>query len=140
MNQISEEELIKTIADFLEMGHIENIVAMFKEDTNYYDLSGRLIQDERFMVRMGMAVLFEELVKVRPHETTRAIPSLSKVLRNKTPYVRGEAANLLGIIGTDEALGHLKKMKGEKDEQILEIIRDILTRDSENQEHKRNEF
>ncbi|MBU4263626.1 MAG: hypothetical protein KKC76_17360 [Proteobacteria bacterium] len=63
-DEIDTKELIKTIADFIEMGHIENIVAMFKQDKEYYQFSGELIKDERFIVRMGMAVLFEQLAEI----------------------------------------------------------------------------
>ena len=35
--EVSDEELLKVIADFLEMGHVENIVAMFADDPRYYD-------------------------------------------------------------------------------------------------------
>ena len=75
MDEISDKEFIKTIADFIEMGHVENIVAMFKADSAYYRMTGTLIRDERFMVRMGMAVLFEELAQERPDDLVLAIPS-----------------------------------------------------------------
>ncbi len=68
MHENEQAELITVIGDFLEMGHVENIMAMFKQDTSLYALSGELLRDERFMVRMGMAVLFEELRAIRPQE------------------------------------------------------------------------
>ncbi len=126
MNEISDKELIKTIADFIEMGHMENIVAMFKADSDYYRLTGELIRDERFMVRMGMAVLFEELANERPDDLILAIPSLVEQLTANTPYVRGEAVNLLGIIGTQEAKNHLKILINDPNKQIVEIVKDIL--------------
>ncbi|RUM42691.1 MAG: hypothetical protein DSY80_06765, partial [Desulfocapsa sp.] len=50
--EVSDEELLKVIADFLEMGYVENIVAMFKQDQRYYDWVGDLIKDQRFAVRL----------------------------------------------------------------------------------------
>ncbi|MCB2181640.1 MAG: HEAT repeat domain-containing protein [Desulfobulbaceae bacterium] len=126
MNPISDKELIKTIADFIEMGHIENIVAMFKQEPDYYRLTGELIRDERFMVRMGMAVLFEELVTTNREETILAIPSLLPVLEEDTPYMRGDAATLLGIIGTADAKKALEKLAHDKNDQVSEIARDFL--------------
>ncbi len=126
MNQVSDEELLKTIGDFIEMGHVENIVAMFKQEPDYYRFTGDLIRDERFMVRMGMAVLFEELAVVRPDDLALAIPSLLPVLQEKTAYMRGEAASLLGIIGTDEAKKALEKLLDDPDAQVAEIVREIL--------------
>jgi len=125
-DEISARELIKTIADFIEMGHIENIVAMFKQEKEYYQYTGDLIRDERFMVRMGMAVLFEQLAEIRRNDLSLAIPSLTPVLDVKTPYMRGDAATLLGIIGTEEAIIHIHRLINDPDPQVQEIVKDIL--------------
>ena len=126
MLEKEQMELITVIADFLEMGHVENIMAMFKQDTSLYALSGELLRDERFMVRMGIAVLFEELKTLRPQEVALAIPSLLPVLGEETPWMRGEAVNLLGIIGTPEALAPLKPQADDPEPQIREMVQDIL--------------
>ncbi|HIJ89555.1 MAG: HEAT repeat domain-containing protein [Desulfobulbaceae bacterium] len=126
MHEKEQAELIAVIADFLEMGHVENIMAMFKQDTSLYALSGELLRDERFMVRMGMAVLFEEMKVLRPQEVTLAIPSLLAVLGEETPWMRGEAVNLLGIIGSPEALAHIRTLADDPEPQIREMVRDIF--------------
>lgn len=126
MLEKEQTELISVIGDFLEMGHVENIMAMFKQDTSLYALSGKLLRDERFMVRMGMAVLFEELKDIRPQEVALAIPALLPVLAEKTPWMRGEAVNLLGIIGTPEALAYIKPLADDPEPQIREMVADIL--------------
>lgn len=126
MNEISNEELIKVIADFLEMGHVENIVAMFKRDLSLYEHAGALIRDERFAVRLGTAVLFEELVLIRPDEVRLAIPALLPLLAATDPHHRGEAANLLGIINSPETMVHLRILQDDPDPQVAEIVRDIL--------------
>jgi HEAT repeat protein len=123
---VSSAEMVKTIADFIEAGHVENIVAMFKQETHYYQYTGQLISDERFMVRMGMAVLFEELAAARPRDVPLAVPSLLPVLEAQTPYLRGDAATLLGIIGTEEARAHIRKLLDDPDAQVREIAADIL--------------
>lgn len=74
-HEVSDEELKKVIADFLEMGHIENITSMFRQDSRYYAWSGDLLRDERFNVRLGMAVLFEELREIQPQNLALAVPS-----------------------------------------------------------------
>lgn len=122
----SLNDMVTVIADFLEMGLVENIVAMFKQDRTYYSLTGKLIQDERFMVRVGVAVLFEELKAVRPDEITLALPVLLPLLTCQTAYVRGEAANLLGIVGTEEALEAMTPLANDSDPQVREIVADIL--------------
>lgn len=126
MNEQEQEALVQVIGDFLDLGHVENIIAMFRQDTNYYALTGMLIQDERFMVRMGMAVLFEELKALQPDEIELAVPHLIDQLTSEIPYVRGEATNLLGIIGTQEALQAISQLRDDLDPQVREIVTDIL--------------
>lgn len=125
---VSDEETRKIMADFLEMGYADNIIAMFRQDEGLYDWAGQLLNDERFMVRMGLVVVFEELVKTEGSgKTARAIPSLLPLLRPETPsYVRGEAATILGLIGTEEALRHLRSLVDDPDPQVREIVRDLL--------------
>ncbi|MFA6500024.1 MAG: HEAT repeat domain-containing protein [Desulfurivibrionaceae bacterium] len=126
MHAKEQADLITVIADFLEMGHVENIMAMFKQDVSLYALSGELLRDERFMVRMGMAVLFEELKGLRPQEVVLAIPALLPMLAEATVWIRGEAVNLLGIIGTPEALACIKPLANDPEPQIREMVADIL--------------
>lgn len=119
-------ELQTVIADFIEMGHVENIVSMFKHDPDLYELTGDLLGDERYMVRMGMVLLFEELAVARPEEIIRAIPVLKNLLETAPAYVRGEAVTLLGIIGTPEAIDPLRPLVDDPDPQIAEIAADII--------------
>ena len=121
-----QQELVQVIADFLAMGHVENIVAMFKQDESCYSLVGLILQDERLVVRIGLAVLFEELKRIRLDEIVQATSTLVPLLTHDTPAIRGEAAHLLGIIGTSEALASLQFLCDDPDPQVQEIIADIL--------------
>lgn len=131
MNKDNNADLLHVIADFLELGHVENIVAMFKQDTNLYNLAGDLIKDERFTVRLGTAVLFEELAEIRPNDINLAIPGLLPLLQEENPFLRGEAATILGIIGSPAVLKDLELLSDDPDPQVREIINDILNKKSE---------
>ena len=126
MNDDYDIDLCKVIGDFLELGHVENIVSMFRQDSKLYGLTGDLLRDERFAVRLGVAVLFEELAIVKPHEVPLAIPVLLPLLKETNPILRGEAATILGIIGGDEAMENLQVLRNDPDQQVLEIVLDIL--------------
>jgi hypothetical protein len=127
MSENSTQEVQEVIADFLEMGHVENIIAMFKQDPSCLLLSGVVIQDERFKVRMGMAVLFEELVTILPHTVfDTAIPSLLAAMGHDAAYVRGDAAHLLATIQTTKALCALAKFQDDPDPQIAEIVSETM--------------
>ena len=122
----TDQELRQVMADFLEMGHVENIMAMVRQDPSLYRLTGDLLRDERFMVRMGVAVLFEAMREERPDEVPLAIPSLVPLLTEPTPWIRGEAANILGLIGTPAALALLEPLRHDPEPQIREIVADYL--------------
>ena len=126
MSDFSDQELLKVIGDFLEKGLAENIVAMFKKEPELHRLSGELLKDERFMVRMGVAVLYEELAVMRPAEIALAIPGLRPLLTDQTTYIRGEACNILGIINNSAGRELLAGMADDPDPQVREIVADFL--------------
>lgn len=125
--EVSDEELLKVIADFLEMGHVENIVEMFKQDCRYYQWVGQLLTDERFAVRLGVSVLFEYLIEERPGDVELALPSLTGVLAHEMPWVRGEAISVLSIIGTRPATAIIQTMQKDPDPQVAAVVQDILS-------------
>lgn len=130
---VSDMDTRKVIADFLEMGLADNIIAMFRQDETLYDWTGILLNDERFMVRMGMVVVFEELVKTEgAGKTARAIDALVPMLRADAPsYVRGEAATILGLIGTEKAMDLIRPLRDDEDAQVREIVHDLLEEKAE---------
>ncbi len=123
---VSDSELKKVIADFLEMGHVENIYEMFKREPLYYGWVGEILNDERFNVRLGISVLFEELRDNFPRDMALAIPSLEYEMKNGPPFVRGEAVSVLGIIGTEQALDVVKNALQDSSPQVVEVAKDVL--------------
>jgi hypothetical protein len=129
MAEVSDAELKKVIGDFLDMGHVDNITAMFRQEPRYYDWTGEILNDPRFQVRLGVSVLFEELRLLQPEKVDLAIPSLLALLHAVPPapsYARGEAVSVLAIIATDEAMAAVQAMVADSDEQVAEVARDIL--------------
>jgi hypothetical protein len=126
MGQVSDEELQRVIADFLDMGHVDNIVAMFRRDPRYYDWTGEILADRRFAVRQGVSILFEELKRLQPERLAQAIPSLRRVLRSEEPLLRGEAVSILGIIGTTEAVELVQARLTDPSPQVREMAALVL--------------
>ena len=123
---VSDEDLKKVIADFLDMGHVENIVAMFRHEPLYYLWTGDILRDERFNVRLGVAILFEELKNTEPEKLTLAVPSVAELLLVPQPLLRGEAISLLGIIGDQAALALVKGLVNDPDPQVREMVALVL--------------
>lgn len=126
-NEVSDEELKKVIADFLDQGHVDNIIAMFRRDPQYYKWTGDILLDERFNVRLGVTVLFEELRTIQPDKLALAVPSLVKLLDNANPIIRGEAISILGLIGTSEAMSLIRSLKRDPSPQVREMVQLVLT-------------
>ncbi|MBW2329042.1 MAG: HEAT repeat domain-containing protein [Deltaproteobacteria bacterium] len=122
--EVSDEELLKVMTDFLEMGYVENIVAI-------YQWTGQLLDDERFAVRLGVSVLFEYLVADRPGDVHLAVPSLKRALQHETSWVRGEAVSILAIIATDEAIALVKTVVDDPAPQVAAVACDILSEGNE---------
>jgi HEAT repeat protein len=77
-------------------------------------------------VRLGVSVLFEHLTAQSAAHLPLALPSLVEQLQNPIDWVRGEAASVLGIIGTVAALAPLHPLLNDPSPQIVEIVHDIL--------------
>jgi len=124
---VSDAEVKKVIGDFLEMGHAENIIAMFKHDSSYYDWTGELLVDERLNVRLGLAIIFEELALTDSEQVKNAIPSLVKVIETEAePLYRGEALSLLGIIQDKTVLPVVKNALNDPSPQVREMAQMVL--------------
>ncbi len=122
MHEVSDSDLKVVIADFLEMGHVENIVAMFRREPRYYSWAGELLRDERFNVRLGLTIVFEDLQHHSKENTSLAIPSLVELLEDESPLIRGEAIGILGIIGTAEAREHIRARSNDTSPQVREMV------------------
>jgi hypothetical protein len=123
----SDTEMITVISDFLEQGLADNIVSMFKAEPLYYHLVGEILKDERFAVRMGLVLVFEDLVAAGISEVVQAIPVLVPLIGiDVQPFIRGEAVTVLGMIGTAESLAAIAPLVSDDDPQVAEITKDFV--------------
>ena len=106
------------IADYMEKGFLENIIDMFRHDSSLYQLIGELIQDERVRVRIGVTALMEELKRLDGHNVPSALSGLLPLVCHDNPVVRGDASNLLGIIGDASALPSLEKALSDENASV----------------------
>ncbi len=119
-------DLRKMIADYMEAGFLDNIVDMYKHDSSLYALLGDLIQDERVRVRIGVTAMVEELKLIDCNNISKAVPCLIPLLESDAPVVRGDAANLLGIIGDMRVIGHLEKALADENSYVRQIAREAI--------------
>ncbi len=99
---------------------------MFRREPRYYAWTGDILRDQRFSVRLGISVLFEELLLIQPDKLALAIPSLLELLTAEEPLLRGEAISLLGIIGDEAALEFVRQKVDDPDPQVREMVQLVL--------------
>jgi len=122
----SQSDLQQMIADFMENGFLDNIIDMFSHDSSLYDLIGTLIQDERVRVRIGITALMEELKRLDPAHIIRAQENLLPLLHHTNAVVRGDAANLIGIIGDKESLPFLEQCLLDVHEGVRSVVQEAI--------------
>ncbi len=125
-NRDINSDLKSMIADYMEKGFLENIIDMFRHDSELYSLIGDLIQDERVRVRIGITALMEQLGTLDGRNITRALQNILPLVSHKNPVVRGDASNLLGIIGDREAVPFLEKALSDENPDVRLIAREAI--------------
>lgn len=121
-----DDELRKMICDHMEKGFLENIIDMLKHDKALYPSINDMVKDERLRVRIGATALVEELVKDRKDSLVEFIPEISKLLEDPNPTIRGDGANLLGIIKHSNALPFLNSKYDDTDAAARAAIREAI--------------
>jgi HEAT repeat protein len=119
-------DMTAMIADYMEKGFLENIIDMFKHDKALYPLIGDLMMDERMRVRLGVTALVETLAREDGDNIACSINAIAKLLKEPNSTTRGDAANLLGIIGHPDALPFLMNVLADEDAQVREIAREAI--------------
>ncbi|MHB8883353.1 MAG: HEAT repeat domain-containing protein [Thermodesulfovibrionales bacterium] len=123
---MSSDELGKMLADYMENGFLDNIIDMFRHDRSLYPLVADLIRDERIRVRIGTTALLEELSRIDRANIAEAVPNILPLLEAADPVVRGDAVNLLGIIGHRTAVPFLEKMLHDEDKNVRILAQEAL--------------
>ena len=123
---MASEEFRNMVLDYMGKGFLENIIDMFQQDESLFPLIIDMITDERMRVRLGATALVEETVQKHPGPFKQLVPSIAILLRDENPTVRGDAANLLEIIGHKDALPFLLDALHDKDQNVREIVEEAI--------------
>ncbi len=132
INEEDEKEFTQLIAEDLESGALEKVIELFRYNKALYLIVGNLTRDERMKVRLGANMLMDELREERPEDVKLALPGLLSLLSSENPTVRGDAADLIGMIGSIEQLAPLQKLLDDPNHQVVEIATDAIDAIKEN--------
>lgn len=123
MNDI---EMRAMLIEYMGNGFLENIIAMFKQDSSLYRFIPDLLGNENLRVRLGATALVEELVAEHREELAAAVPGIIGLLKQESPTIRGDAASVLGIIKDASAIDALRLCLHDSHPGVREIARDAL--------------
>lgn len=123
---MNDAELRTMLIEYMGRGFLENIIALMKQDPTTVRFIPDLIGDDDIVVRLGATALVEELVKEHRQSLGGSVPGLVKLLDHGNPAIRGDAANVLGIIRDRSALEALRTHLNDEHPAVREIVRDIL--------------
>jgi len=108
----------------MEGGMLDNIIDMFRHDKGLYAIVTDLLTDERMRVRIGVTALLETLIYEDTENVKKTVPQIVSLLKNENPVIRGDAANILGIIGDTDVIPFLRRMSTDENENVRIISRE----------------
>jgi HEAT repeat protein len=114
------------IGEYMEGGFLENIIDMFRHDRGLYRTVHLLMSDERGRVRLGTVALVEGLKDEHPEEIAGIVPEVARLLKDKNPTIRADAAYLLGIIGHPAALSYLGEAASDENDLVRQIAAEAI--------------
>lgn len=86
------------LIEYMGRGFLDNIIALFRQDSSVYRFIPDMLGSEELQVRLGTVALVEELLNGHRDELRTAVPGLIGLLKHPNPTIRGDAASLLGTI------------------------------------------
>lgn len=114
------------LIDYMGRGFLDNIIAMFKQDSTVYRFIGDMLGQENLHVRLGTFALVEELSKDHKEHLREAVPGLIGLLKHDNPTIRGDAASLLGTIRDRTARAALESCLQDTHAGVREAAKEAL--------------
>ncbi len=133
---LTEEELkefVELLSLDLENGDIEKVTGLFQYNTTLYETLGRLLSQGSMFVRLGVNMLMEDLKELKPQDMEHAFPEIIPLLKNENPTIRGDAADIIGMIGGFEHIKLLQPLLEDEHSQVREIVSESIETLQENQ-------
>ena len=123
---MNDDEMRAMLSEYMEKGFLENIIAMMRQDPSTVRFIPDLLGDDVIRVRLGATALVEDLAKEHRQALAAAVPGLLVLLGHKNPTIRGDTANVLGIIGHRSARDALRELQNDANLAVREIAKDAL--------------
>jgi hypothetical protein len=97
---MNDTEMKDMLITYMGKGFLDNIIAMFRQDTSLYRFIADMLGDDNMRVRLGATALVEELAEGHRVELRAAVPGIINLLKHDNPTIRGDAASVLRYQGS----------------------------------------
>jgi len=123
---MNDNELRALLIEYMGKGFLENILAMMRQDPSTVRFIPDLVGDDAIVVRLGATALVEELAREDRNALGPAVEGLLRLLAHENPTIRGDAANVLGIIGDRSAREAVHRLLKDPNAAVREIADEAL--------------
>lgn len=124
---MKDSEIKNMLVEYMGMGFLDNIIALFKQDRSLCRFVPDMLGDENMRVRLGTTALIEELSSEHKMELRNAVPGVIELLKHENPTIRGDAAYVLGIIKDRSAREALVACLHDSHVSVREVVNDALS-------------
>ena len=138
VGQVSSEELAlsismrgtmkylsDTIKSMLFSGRVLNAVSIIMKLDDMEAIMPLYLAEE-MQPRMSILMALEEALEIDQNSLDRFIPELLEFLSHSDYRIRGDTADLLGKIGSPEAMPRLKDLVSDENEEVAEAAKEAL--------------
>jgi len=120
------QEFAELLAENLSTGNLDQVISLFQYNGALYETIGLLVKSEKMNVRIGIAAVMEELFDAGLANTEKALENIQALLKDPNPVVRGDAANLVGILGGLEHISLLEPLLKDENFQVVEVVEEVI--------------
>lgn len=120
------QEFAVMLAENLSSGNLDQVVSLFQYNEALYETLGLLLKSERLNIRIGITVVIEELLGADNVNAEKAIQNVLPLLKDDNPVVRGDAANIVGILGGEKHLKLLEPLLKDSNFQVVEVVEEAI--------------
>ena len=121
------KEFVTLLSGDLENGNVDKVVGLFQYNNTLYATIGKMLKSGSMLVRLGINMLLEDLLELKPDEVKLAIPYILPLLQDENPTIRGDAADLIGMIGGDDEIKQLNPLLNDPHSQVVEIVEEAIS-------------
>jgi hypothetical protein len=116
-----------TLTNLLKDGKASMIAEMMVRHQKLPSAFLKLVAHEKWPLRLGAMVAFEEIIRISPAMAVRSIPLLLGVFPGADDQAKGDILYLLGLIGSPESEPFLESIKhGGYNDEIMESATEAL--------------